>query len=1110
MNHLFINCLVGAVLGLTIVAEADLTHRYVFDYDVNDVVGEMDGSPSTNGTYLEVPQYSTSTPSGGVGGTPANSLEVGMSYGTKKSGFQLASDVINTNTGSYSFWMTANSMANGNYVFAPLPVTDGPILLGQSSNQIQTIAGNEVASIIATFVPGSWTHISVTWNNPTGEYSLYVNGSFIGSTNFTPNSIAPTDVRVGGFGLNDDALNLINQYNGKLYDIQLYDHILSSNDVSFLYENPGHVALMEPGSGAVFVELSHETIVASVVVTDMPYYADNTGVLNAGPAIQAAIDHVVILGGGVVFLPAGRYRIDGNLILGYGVTLVGERECLDEQVLSGGSILLAYTGRGDPAAPPFITLDAECGLINMGIYYPEQTPENIQPYPPTILTYGIGTLRNVMLCNSYYGIECAGLHGSVTENIYGTVLNRGIFAPYSLEFGWMRDIHFSNLYWELAADVIGNDPMTPTDKILVGNYTRQNLIGLEIQRLDGLAVDGFSAEDAMLPVFMQVNASYPNNVFGLGGHVANFPEARNEQGWAAWYYGMHYGNLNHVPEVEGKQYIFASIRKPARTDGAAFIDVTRSPYAAKGDQIADDTYAIQKALSDAGANGGGTVYLPQGIYKVSEPLVVPAGVELRGAEGMGKVRENRTRLCTIASYYGHDTANPETAPALITLEDNAGVRGFSIAHPLQPYDVAAIKPYPYTLRGNGNNIWMVDMLLVNSYYGIDLAMNRNDNFLVRDLWATVYHKGIDVGGGSLNGKLERLAFSVGVALETFWFGGQRTAETTSALRQYILDHAVYYSFGVSSGLTTWGLVGFAPDIQWHFYEENGFSIVNAEFWLSMLDVTGRITIQADRGQNISLFGFWATSWGTTHNWLEVDSGFQGPLKVYGKTIQQTHQVRPLDFTAEQVLLFDEASLTTEKAASASATQAGSSAALAVDRDLRTVWEAPAGSYLEVDLGEVRAIDRFEIQSGLFEDAYYKITRAEIWVSTDGLSFSNATTMYTSYFWGSGPIDSVQARYIRLYPVATDASRPIKVAGFDVFNTSATVRPTLAVQAPLATLKWGSWPGHTYSVWHTDSLTNDFTEIVSGIVGTGGEIEFTDTEASQSDQSFYRLKANSDN
>jgi len=49
----------------------------------------------------------------------------------------------------------------------------------------------------------------------------------------------------------------------------------------------------------------------------------------------------------------------------------------------------------------------------------------------------------------------------------------------------------------------------------------------------------------------------------------------------------------------------------------AVYDVTRHPYRAAGDGIANDAPAIQAAIDDAAAAGGGIVYLPPGTYRVA-------------------------------------------------------------------------------------------------------------------------------------------------------------------------------------------------------------------------------------------------------------------------------------------------------------------------------------------------------------------------------------------------------------------------------------------------------------------------------------------------------------
>lgn len=59
-------------------------------------------------------------------------------------------------------------------------------------------------------------------------------------------------------------------------------------------------------------------------------------------------------------------------------------------------------------------------------------------------------------------------------------------------------------------------------------------------------------------------------------------------------------------------------------------NVKAKPYSAKGDGVADDTAAIQKALNDARDAGGGIVHLPKGTYMTSENLYVYSNTKVLG------------------------------------------------------------------------------------------------------------------------------------------------------------------------------------------------------------------------------------------------------------------------------------------------------------------------------------------------------------------------------------------------------------------------------------------------------------------------------------------------
>jgi hypothetical protein len=71
----------------------------------------------------------------------------------------------------------------------------------------------------------------------------------------------------------------------------------------------------------------------------------------------------------------------------------------------------------------------------------------------------------------------------------------------------------------------------------------------------------------------------------------------------------------------------------ARTvhDVLADMQVNVKDYGAKGDNSADDTVAIKKAITYAEASGNAIIYFPPGKYKITSTLVVTTGIKLLGS-----------------------------------------------------------------------------------------------------------------------------------------------------------------------------------------------------------------------------------------------------------------------------------------------------------------------------------------------------------------------------------------------------------------------------------------------------------------------------------------------
>lgn len=167
------------------------------------------------------------------------------------------------------------------------------------------------------------------------------------------------------------------------------------------------------------------------------------------------------------------------------------------------------------------------------------------------------------------------------------------------------------------------------------------------------------------------------------------------------------------------------------------------------ESAADNTQAIQKALDDAKANGGGVVYLPTGHYRVNGALTIPSGVELKGSGDLMTVpKANGTVLET---YHGEGN---EAAAPFITMEKGSGLRGITINYPNQttPLDV---RKYPYAVRGNAD-VYICNLAIRAAYNGVDLFTNKCDNHYVDYLAGHAFMNVIRVGGGSENGIISNI------------------------------------------------------------------------------------------------------------------------------------------------------------------------------------------------------------------------------------------------------------------------------------------------------------------------------------------------------------------
>lgn len=188
---------------------------------------------------------------------------------------------------------------------------------------------------------------------------------------------------------------------------------------------------------------------------------------------------------------------------------------------------------------------------------------------------------------------------------------------------------------------------------------------------------------------------------------------------------------------------------PARPANAVLYNAADYGIVAGGK--ADNTAALQKALDDAGKTGG-VVYLPAGWYRCDGSLYVPSGVELRGVFEVPSHTMGGGSVLQPTGGRGDENAEP-----FIVLAESAGVRGLVIQHPDQdPVEPVA---YPWAVQGRGKNGYVIDVVFVNSWLGLDFASYPSEGHYVSYIGGAPIRCGLYIGSNSGEGWVENVQYN---------------------------------------------------------------------------------------------------------------------------------------------------------------------------------------------------------------------------------------------------------------------------------------------------------------------------------------------------------------
>ena len=185
--------------------------------------------------------------------------------------------------------------------------------------------------------------------------------------------------------------------------------------------------------------------------------------------------------------------------------------------------------------------------------------------------------------------------------------------------------------------------------------------------------------------------------------------------------------------------------------------------------------ALQRAIDDLAARGGGTLFLPAARYAINSPIVVKEGVVLRGDNPRPAAAEFGTLF-----VIRHEQAG-EATPPTFGLQRGSGLRELVFWYPEQRLDTP--RPYPWTIATTaahaGNNQSIINCTLVNPYRAIKIGDHFNELHTIRNVRLSPLHTGIEIDSVTDIGRLDNVRIDLAVWTASGLPGAPPTADNAT-------------------------------------------------------------------------------------------------------------------------------------------------------------------------------------------------------------------------------------------------------------------------------------------------------------------------------------------
>ena len=584
-------------------------------------------------------------------------------------------------------------------------------------------------------------------------------------------------------------------------------------DTVLTYElDSNHIAYLPPVSPYLRNDLLRKPtqfdypIAFNIEVPSTEYYVDNTGSEDASDMFQYALNVIGGSGGGTLYVPAGKYLINKQLIIPSRVTLVGDFK--GPNASDYGTVFLCnkpYSKSASDLDNAQIYLYSNAGINGVTFYYPNQNINSVTEYGHTIYVSGnaAANMANLFFINSYKGISInsptsgSGELANI-ENVYGTFLYSGISGYSQTDVGYWNNINISSTYYANALSEYRCSNSTALAK-----YTHDNLTAFTLGDLDDYGFNKINVDNAHIGIYFTDEAVRPNQAFwGFFNEVyltncvmGVYAKGIYSNGAAVF----THSSLGQIINVS--KYGMLKIAKCAYDEilgtGKTVIELGSENYEVAPSYNDGNTYNIPNnlyyvdTLDDTGATDvssslqemlnttyGGLFVLKNGTYRLDNPITIPNNTMISSfgnSFSRSKTNESNDELVKFISY---------SNDACVKLGSYSGINGIRIYNPYKDIDTAKSKLANsqsdsfVAVKGIGDNSFAINTETTYTFTGFDFS--SVNNHYVKYCYGSAYETFIKAGNrGKIVASLSNLNFLSRSSLGLF------AVSNTSAIQKYI-------------------------------------------------------------------------------------------------------------------------------------------------------------------------------------------------------------------------------------------------------------------------------------------------------------------------------------